>query len=66
VANRDIKLDNLLLQPLTGLPRPLLKVCDFGYSKQDDRASVISKVGTVRRGLSAANRLGECARAAAA
>lgn len=47
VANRDIKLDNLLLQPLQGLPRPLLKVCDFGYSKQDDRASVISKVGTL-------------------
>ena len=42
------QLDNLLLQPLQGLPRPLLKVCDFGYSKQDDRASVISKVGTVR------------------
>jgi hypothetical protein len=47
VANRDIKLDNLLLQPLQGLPRPLLKVCDFGYSKQDDRACVISKVGTL-------------------
>jgi serine/threonine protein kinase len=47
VTNRDIKLDNLLLQPLAGLPRPLLKVCDFGYSKQDDRAQVVSKVGTV-------------------
>jgi serine/threonine protein kinase len=30
VANRDIKLENTLLD---GSPRPLLKICDFGYSK---------------------------------
>lgn len=27
VVNRDIKLDNLLLQPIQGLARPLIKVC---------------------------------------
>ena len=48
VANRDIKLDNLLLQPVQGLRRPLVKICDFGYSKQDERATALSKVGTVR------------------
>ncbi len=47
VVNRDIKLDNLLLQPVQGLARPLLKVCDFGYSKQDERAAALSKVGTL-------------------
>lgn len=30
VANRDIKLENTLLD---GSLRPLLKICDFGYSK---------------------------------
>ena len=30
VASRDIKLENTLLD---GSPRPLLKICDFGYSK---------------------------------
>jgi serine/threonine-protein kinase SRK2 len=30
VANRDIKLENTLLD---GSPRPLIKICDFGYSK---------------------------------
>ena len=30
VANRDIKLENTLLD---GSPRPLVKICDFGYSK---------------------------------
>ncbi|KAI8474560.1 MAG: kinase-like domain-containing protein [Monoraphidium minutum] len=47
VANRDIKLDNLLLQPVAGLRRPLVKICDFGYSKQDERAIALSKVGTL-------------------
>ena len=55
VANRDIKLDNLLLQPIQGLARPLLKVCDFGYSKQDERAAALSRVGTLgERGARAA------------
>jgi len=30
VANRDIKLENTLLQVIPGLPRPLVKICDFG------------------------------------
>lgn len=30
VVNRDIKLENTLLD---NSPRPLVKVCDFGYSK---------------------------------
>ena len=30
VANRDIKLENTLLD---GTTRPLIKICDFGYSK---------------------------------
>ena len=39
VANRDIKLENILLDESE--PRPLIKICDFGYSKvgssQDQR-----------------------------
>lgn len=34
VANRDIKLENVLLQ--SGARRPLVKLCDFGYSKHED------------------------------
>lgn len=30
VANRDIKLENTLLDSTT---KPLIKICDFGYSK---------------------------------
>eukprot|EP01026_Neomeris_dumetosa_P036252 TRINITY_DN2921_c0_g1_i5.p1 TRINITY_DN2921_c0_g1~~TRINITY_DN2921_c0_g1_i5.p1 ORF type:complete len:336 (-),score=17.92 TRINITY_DN2921_c0_g1_i5:70-951(-) len=33
VAHRDLKLENLLLN---GNDVPLLKICDFGYSKSDD------------------------------
>lgn len=33
VVNRDVKLENTLLQEVPGLPLPLLKICDFGYSK---------------------------------
>jgi len=46
VCNRDIKLENtlLVLQPDK---KPLLKLCDFGYSKSDQLDSVTkSKVGT--------------------
>lgn len=47
--NRDIKLDNLLLHPLSCLPpsRPLLKVCDFGYCNRDHRSLASSRVGTL-------------------
>ncbi|KAF6263511.1 kinase-like domain-containing protein [Scenedesmus sp. NREL 46B-D3] len=47
VANRDIKLENTLLQVISGLPRPLVKICDFGYSKHDNRSVARSKVGTL-------------------
>ena len=46
VCNRDIKLENtlLVLQPDK---KPLLKMCDFGYSKHDQLDSIAaSKVGT--------------------
>ena len=33
VANRDLKLENLLLDRKDTGSRPLLKICDFGYSK---------------------------------
>jgi hypothetical protein len=51
VANRDIKLDNLLLHPTPGLPQPLLRVCDFGCSRSDVArrrgAPAHSRVGTL-------------------
>ncbi|KIZ04694.1 Serine/threonine-protein kinase SAPK10, putative [Monoraphidium neglectum] len=47
VVNRDIKLENTLLQMVAGLPLPLLKVCDFGYSKAQAMSAPKSKVGTL-------------------
>ena len=46
--NRDIKLENTLLTMVPGLPLPLLKICDFGYSKAHFMSAPKSKVGTVR------------------
>ena len=43
VVNRDIKLENTLLD---GAPRPLLKICDFGYSKHEADSRPKTKVGT--------------------
>ena len=44
VVSRDIKLENTLLD---GSRRPLLKICDFGYSKHTEKDSVPkSRVGT--------------------
>lgn len=31
-------------QVIPGLPRPLVKICDFGYSKHDNRSVARSKV----------------------
>ena len=45
VANRDLKLENLLLDDSSGGRRPLLKICDFGYCKSED-SSARSGVGT--------------------
>ncbi|MEW5313589.1 MAG: hypothetical protein WDW38_005145 [Sanguina aurantia] len=47
VANRDIKLENLLLHNEEGLAHPLLKICDLGYSKADSRSLAKSQVGTL-------------------
>ena len=42
--NRDIKLENTLLD---NSPRPLVKICDFGYSKHEKFQSAPgSRVGT--------------------
>ena len=43
VVNRDIKLENTLLD---GSRKPLIKICDFGYSKNDKDSLPKSKVGT--------------------
>lgn len=44
VANRDVKLENTLL---VSSARPLIKLCDFGYSKDEKFQSAPgSKVGT--------------------
>jgi len=43
VYNRDIKLENTLLD---NSRRPLLKICDFGYSKNEKDSLPVSKVGT--------------------
>lgn len=45
VANRDLKLENLLLDH-DGSSRPLLKICDFGYSKHEMNSSAKTGVGT--------------------
>mmetsp|Transcript_11502 Transcript_11502/g.34552 ORF Transcript_11502/g.34552 Transcript_11502/m.34552 type:complete len:348 (+) Transcript_11502:371-1414(+) len=47
VANRDLKLENLLLDR-NGADgsRPLLKICDFGYSKHEQNSSAKTGVGT--------------------
>ena len=41
---RDIKLENTLLQGVKGLPLPLVKICDFGYSKADFKSAAKSRV----------------------
>ena len=38
VANRDIKLENTLLMDASD--KPVLKLCDFGYSKDELCASI--------------------------
>ena len=53
--NRDIKLENTLLD---GSRRPLLKICDFGYSKHEKDSLPKSKVGTP--GYTGARALSPC------
>lgn len=45
MANRDLKLENLLLDRQGGR-RPLLKIADFGYSKHEMNSSAKTGVGT--------------------
>lgn len=45
VANRDIKLENILLTE--GEFLPILKLCDFGYSKHDRNSVARTVVGSV-------------------
>jgi serine/threonine protein kinase len=50
VANRDLKLENLLLdRDGSDGTRPLLKICDFGYSKVPRRPDVLRTVETCSR-----------------
>jgi serine/threonine protein kinase len=46
IANRDLKLENLLLdRDGSDGTRPLLKICDFGYSKA--RSNLCSACATI-------------------
>lgn len=49
VSNRDIKLDNILLdKSMRGRPDwPILKVCDWGYARSGATSEASSKVGTL-------------------
>lgn len=49
ICNRDIKLDNILLdKSLRGQPEwPILKLCDWGYARADPTSNASSKVGTL-------------------
>ena len=42
IANRDIKLENTLLMDES--ERPLLKLCDFGYSKDEYQGSACKTI----------------------
>lgn len=44
VINRDIKLENILLVSHEG--RPFLKMCDFGYSINQNHSLPVTAVGT--------------------
>lgn len=46
IANRDIKLENTLLNSTEAGTKPLLKVCDFGYSINESLSLPKTAVGT--------------------
>lgn len=47
VVNRDIKLDNILLEyPVHLKGKPFLKMCDFGYSINQNHSLPVTAVGT--------------------
>ena len=43
---RDIKLENTLLERVQPGKNPLIKICDFGYSIDDQSSLPKTKVGT--------------------
>ena len=45
-ACRDIKLENTLLERVQPGKNPLIKICDFGYSIDDQSSLPKTKVGT--------------------
>ena len=45
VANRDLKLENILLDS-NDTKQPLIKICDFGYSKHDTNSSANTGVSS--------------------
>jgi serine/threonine protein kinase len=62
VANRDIKLDNILLdRSVHGKADwPILKICDWGYAKHDAKSIAKSRV------VSACNVISSCVQLAGA
>lgn len=46
ISNRDIKLENTLLDSVEQNRRPLLKICDFGYSINENHSMPKTAVGT--------------------
>ncbi|GIL56375.1 hypothetical protein Vafri_11744 [Volvox africanus] len=46
IAHRDIKPQNLLLHIVEGVELPILKICDFGYSKDVSNSNAVGMVGT--------------------
>ena len=46
ISNRDIKLENTLLDNLEPGRRPLIKLCDFGYSINESHSLPKTAVGT--------------------
>ncbi|CAL5229102.1 g12364 [Coccomyxa viridis] len=46
ISNRDIKLENTLLESVESGRNPLIKICDFGYSIDDQSSLPKTKVGT--------------------
>ena len=59
ISNRDIKLENALLDTDT-TPRPLLRLCDFGYSINESLSLAKTAVGTQVHPGSAPSELGVC------
>jgi len=46
ISNRDIKLENTLLHSQGADRRPMVKLCDFGYSINEDHSLAKTAVGT--------------------